>query len=139
MLPVPGHHGLANSVVGRMRSVGGHVLVESQPGAGTTVTMEWAPVDTIETPTQAIASATAWSWVERLGLTSRFVWFTYFAPQLTAASVFAVMHLANARSVPLAVAVLTGQICLSMYCARAAARLALSRTIAVALIIANGA
>lgn len=136
-VPVPGHHGITSSVVGRIQSVGGQVVIESRPGAGTTVTMEWTPVDATEESPEAIGIAGPWSWVERLDLTPRFVWSTYFAPQLVVAVIFAMIHLGSTRSAPLAVGVVAAQVLLSLYCARAVARLKLNRAMAFSLIAVN--
>lgn len=38
-----GRHGITDSILGRMHDVGGHARVESEPGAGTTVVLSWAP------------------------------------------------------------------------------------------------
>ncbi|HET9895646.1 MAG TPA: ATP-binding protein [Streptosporangiaceae bacterium] len=132
--PAPGHYGIRNSIVGRMTAAGGTARVVSAPGAGTTVTLDWAPLRSPEIPEQVLAGSLPWSWVERLGLNLRYVWLTYFAPQLVATALFAIFHLGNSKEVPVALAVLTAQIMVSALAAKAAARLALSLIEAAALV-----
>jgi len=133
----PGHYGIERSVIGRLRMVGGTAIVDSGQGAGTTVTMEWTPLELADAPADFAPGVTQWSWVSRLGLSPRIIWLTYFAPELIVTASLAVLHLPDARSKSIAISVLVMQFAVSAFGARAAAHLTLSRGAALLLFIAN--
>jgi hypothetical protein len=137
--PVPGHFGVSRSIVGRLQSVGGFALIDSLPGEGTRVTLRWAPLDLPDSPDELSASDAAWSWVQRLGLSLRSVWLTYFAPSLAVTVVLAFLHLPDARSAPLALTIVAVQVGISFYAAGRAARLRLSLASGVVLLVVNAA
>ncbi len=130
----PLSRGLRDSVLGRLRDVGGNTEVISSPGQGTTVLLTWRPAGQ-----SGAAAVDPLEWARRLAPSPQLIFLSFMLPVLLAGLLLLCLLWQDMRWQAAAAAVFASLVGLSVVCARYLSQVRMTRRVAVSLTAAVAA
>jgi signal transduction histidine kinase len=123
--------GLRDSVLGRLRDVGGNAEVISSPGQGTTVMLTWRSAGQ-----SGAAAVDPLKWARRLAPSPQLIFLSFMLPVLLAGLLLLCLLWQDMRWQAAAAAVFASLVGLAVVCARCLSQVRMTRRVAVSLMAA---
>jgi signal transduction histidine kinase len=124
----PVSRGLRESVLGRLRDVGGNAEVISSPGQGTTVVLTWRPAGQ-----SSAAAVDPLEWARRLAPSPQLIFLSFMLPVLLAGLLLLCLRWQDMRWQAAAAAVSAGTVGLAVICARCLSQVQMTCRVAASL------